>query len=283
MFVEEIIRLYNEYGRINISIWNEYSKYKEHNFNWFRHKYGGIKNLLKENGIEYLYYNEYTKEQIIENAKTLYEKYGYIDKMLCGKNKICSSSVRKYFGNYNNLFLEINAEINMPRNVKEIEVVNDVKTFIENTGCLSSICYRKYGKYSCSLINKYGGWEKIINNLGYVSTRNSQAEVLIQNYLEKSNIQFDIHHSFDWLISNDGYKMYVDFYLIDYNVVIEYDGEQHYKFVEYFHKTIEGFEKAKARDELKEELLKQHNIIVYRIIYSDDILYKLSEILNSLN
>ena len=104
MFVEEIIRLYNEYGRINISIWNEYSKYKEHNFNWFRHKYGGIKNLLKENGIEYLYYNEYTKEQIIENAKTLYEKYGYIDKMLCGKNKICSSSVRKYFGNYNNLF-----------------------------------------------------------------------------------------------------------------------------------------------------------------------------------
>lgn len=42
-----------------------------------------------------------------------------------------------------------------------------------------------------------------------------------------------------YCIKTDERYYNIDFYLPDYGLAIEYNGEQHYKFSQYFHKTEE--------------------------------------------
>lgn len=202
--------------------------------------------------------------------------------MLCTKNHISSSSVRRNFGNFNNLFKEIGVVLNMPRNVTKEELIKDIKKFIDETGCYSSSIYRKTRNYGEKVINNYGGWESLMKELGITSIKNSQPECLIANILDNKNIKYKMHYNFDWLRTENNTKMFVDFYIENKNSVIEYDGQQHYIFVKWFHKTEENFEKCKQRDKLKEKLLKDNGIKIFRILYSDDIISKLEEIINSL-
>ena len=261
-------------------IWKQYSKYKDRNYGHYRNKYGGFKNILKNHNIEYIPPLTISKQEVIEKSIQLYKEYGYIDKILCQKNGISSSQVRRNFGGYNNLFKAINAPIKMPRGVSKEELYNDIEYIIGEYGVCSSMFYRKYGKYSETIVNKYGGWEYIMDELGYSNTRNSNPENIIKEYLKSNNYNYKLHYNFEWLKNNNGNKMFVDFYLPDINLVIEYDGEQHYKFVPYFHKTIEQFQNCVERDKLKESLIREHGIKIERILYYEDILDRLNKILH---
>ena len=68
-----------------------------------------------------------------------------------------------------------------------------------------------------------------------------------------------------------------------YNVVLLFVYLEAYKMVKYFHKTQENFEKCCERDRQKAKLLEAHGIKIYRIIYSDNILFKLQELLELLD
>lgn len=60
----------------------------------------------------------------------------------------------------------------------------------------------------------------------------SKGEVLIQKILEQNNIQYIKEKAFpDCRFQDTNGLARFDFYLLDYNIIIEYDGEQH------FHKT----------------------------------------------
>lgn len=54
--------------------------------------------------------------------------------------------------------------------------------------------------------------------------------------------------------------LYLDFYLPLKKYCIETHGEQHYKFVSFYHSTILGFLKAKKRDSDKQEWCEINNI-----------------------
>lgn len=51
--------------------------------------------------------------------------------------------------------------------------------------------------------------------------------------------------------------------------VIEYDGEQHYHYIEHWHKTEEGFKQQQLRDNIKTNFCKLNNIELIRIPYTD--------------
>lgn len=64
-----------------------------------------------------------------------------------------------------------------------------------------------------------------------------------------------------------------DFYLPDYKTCIEYDGLQHYQFVEIFHRTIEKFEEQQIRDKTKDDYCLENGIKLIRLdsrIYHDE-------------
>ncbi len=67
----------------------------------------------------------------------------------------------------------------------------------------------------------------------------------------------DCHH---------GYYRF-DFYLPKLNIILECDGQQHYKFTKIFHKTRTDFLKGQERDRRKNSYCLANEIKLYRIPY----------------
>ena len=94
----------------------------------------------------------------------------------------------------------------------------------------------------------------------------SKFEVFISNILDDNNIYYHREFSFDDCKGIGDKKLRFDFYLPEYNTIIEYDGEQHFKVVEYFGGE-ERYNTLKEHDKIKNEYCKMHKINLVRIPY----------------
>ena len=95
----------------------------------------------------------------------------------------------------------------------------------------------------------------------------SKFEVFITNILKESLISYDNEYGFDDCRGIGGKRLRFDFYLPDYNTLIEYDGEQHFKPVEYFGGE-EAYQNRVKNDEIKNKYCKMHKINLIRIPYT---------------
>ena len=116
--------------------------------------------------------------------------------------------------------------------------------------------------HGCRYCNLFKGEEKIAQILGDL------------------NINFERTKMFDDL--KDKKKLSYDFYIPSKNILIEYNGEQHYKFVPYFHKRKENFQKQKYHDLLKEEYAKNNGFKLLTISYKNFNIIE-EEVVNFLN
>ena len=65
----------------------------------------------------------------------------------------------------------------------------------------------------------------------------------------------------DFLKNNvTGHNLELDIYNEELKVAIEFNGEQHYKYIPFFHRNYEHFMNQKYRDEIKKMLCKENNI-----------------------
>lgn len=114
-----------------------------------------------------------------------------------------------------------------------------------------------------------------IHNLTDGSTQScgcikSRGEAKIQQILTNNNIQYIKQKSFPTCINPITNKpFYFDFYLPDYNLLIEYDGEQHFSFKDTGWNNEENFKKTQYRDNLKNQWCLNNNIKLNRIPYSE--------------
>ena len=67
-----------------------------------------------------------------------------------------------------------------------------------------------------------------------------------------------------------GQVLYLDFFLPLHNLCIEVHGEQHYKFIPFYHGSSLGFAKSKKRDREKLEWCKINGIVVVEFPYNED-------------
>ena len=77
-----------------------------------------------------------------------------------------------------------------------------------------------------------------------------------------------------WLKMDNNAHLEIDMYNEEYNLGLEYHGIQHYKFIEYFHKTHDNFIKRVGYDKLKIDLCQKNNtklIVVSYLIKQEDI------------
>ena len=92
--------------------------------------------------------------------------------------------------------------------------------------------------------------------------KTSSLEEKIITILKKEKINFQREKTYPDL--KFGYYRF-DFFLPQYNLLIEVDGAQHYKFSKIFHKKRQDFLKAQERDRRKNSYALSHNIPLYRI------------------
>lgn len=94
-----------------------------------------------------------------------------------------------------------------------------------------------------------------------------QAEINVKSHthremkgiLEENGIRFEEEKAFPWLKRK--FHLRLDFYVPDYKIAIECQGEQHFKPVEHFG-GVPYLRKIQERDKIKKDLCEEHGITV---------------------
>ena len=141
----------------------------------------------------------------------------------------------------------------------DIEVLGEYKGAKDKILCKCKKCSHKWEAIPNSLLSA---------NHGCPKCNYSKGENIIYNFLLNNKISNSQQKTFDDLIGVGGGKLSYDFYLPNKNILIEYNGIQHYKPIEYF-----GGEKQltiqQEHDKRKREYAKKHKIRLIEISYLD--------------
>lgn len=134
--------------------------------------------------------------------------------------------------------------------------------------------------FGCNVNIEHGYWmatpNDILDGCGCPLCKSSKGELKIASFLTKENINFIRQKTFSGC--KDKKLLQFDFYLPNYNLCIEYDGEQHFKSVKHMGGQL-GLNNTKRRDIIKNNFCEQNNINLIRIPFHDfknidSILYK---------
>lgn len=213
-------------------------------------------------GVSFNY--EYVKKYVESKSCELLSEY-YIN---CKEPlKIKCSQGHTYNQSFENFKLSTNCEYcdNKTRKFS----YNYVKGYIEcygyfliseeyiNKDALLDIKCDKGHEYKASFHNFKAGCRCPICN-------ESKGEKSVKKILNKYSIEYILQYKF----KDCKFKQMLpfDFYLPNYNILIEYDGIQHFEIIEFFG-GLDGFIDTKIRDTIKNEYCKKNNIPLIRIPY----------------
>ena len=183
-----------------------------------------------------------------------------------------------------------NARKNAKLKIKEIEentnycYLNDLskkyKTTVSNMKLiLEFLGYDDFKNFFGTYIFVPKEYEQIYLNYLKISKPNgSFGENIINNYLYKWGLKYQREKTFNDCI----YKKYLrfDFYIKDFNLCIEVDGDGHRKIINRGkdnEKSKQLFEDCKIRDEIKNKYCKEHKINLIRLEWNGDIKYLIKQ------
>jgi very-short-patch-repair endonuclease len=218
------------------------------------------------------------KSEKIHNYKYDYSLVEY-NKMILDVTIICP-----IHGNFEqSLNNHINQKKGCPKCVKNFKLGKD--DFVKKSDEIHNNFYDYSKSDFTTVANKviiicpiHGDFPQTPNNhlggVGCPTCSSSKGEKLISKILDHLNINYIKQKKFK--DCKDKNCLPFDFYLTDSNVIIEYDGIQHFESFEIFG----GYEKfliTKKHDEMKNEYCKNKNIKMIRISHKDNI----NEIINN--
>ena len=133
------------------------------------------------------------------------------------------------------------------------------KTQYTNSRCPVLIRCTKHGEFSQCPIHH-------MNGVGCLICNSSKGEKRIRIILTRKNIDFESQYSFSNCRSSKNRLLKFDFFLPNFNICIEYDGEQHFKDVPFFKNSLQTIQN---NDLIKNKYCKENNIPLVRIPYWD--------------
>lgn len=111
----------------------------------------------------------------------------------------------------------------------------------------------------------------------------SFGERTVFSFLKDNGFNFKTQYKFlGCYYKNKNVPLRFDFYLPDYNICIEYNGEQHYKPIERFGGT-NGFKEQQIRDNIKRQYCKDNGIKLIEIAYDENLKISMDNILKVVN
>jgi len=153
----------------------------------------------------------------------------------------------------------------------------------------SKVVYKGYKKHVIIICGKHGEFKQSPKNHmrgdGCPNCFESNGERVIRKYLEKKVISFEMQKRFDGCrsILHTKNRLPFDFFLPDLNIVIEYDGKQHYEPHQIRGISLEraqlNFERLQINDLIKTKYCLDNGIKLLRIPYTE--FKRIDEILNN--
>lgn len=229
----------------------------------------------------------WTKEKFVEKAKKIHgDKYLYIGEYINSKTKIeiqCSICRDIYFqkpqshleGHGCKKCAYLNNPINQVRiTIKDFE--DKCKKIHEN----KYVYFQDFKgtnhkitiycpKHDCTF-NQFAYAHSDKKHSCPLCKRISKGEDSIIKLFKEWNFDFIKEKTFPNLIGEKGRLLRFDFYLECLNLIIEFDGPQHYKSIKWFGGD-KYFKKIQENDKIKNQYCKDNNIEILRIKYNEDI------------
>lgn len=171
------------------------------------------------------------------------------------------------------------------KKVNEKEFLKEAKKVHGEKYCYSNIDYiNSHSKIEISCL-LHGVFKQSpsehLRGKGCPFCKNSKGESEIRKTLKKKNISFKEQMKFENCISVKGVKLRYDFYIEDLNLVIEFDGDQHFNPVKFFG----GYEKhllVKENDKIKNKYCFNNSINFLRISRNENIGFEIERMLNKI-
>lgn len=91
----------------------------------------------------------------------------------------------------------------------------------------------------------------------------SRGEVCAADIFNELGIKYQVQKKFD------DFDMRFDFYLPDYNIIIECDGAQHFRSINSEWNSETKLQETRTRDKMKQKYCKEHNITLIQIPFWD--------------
>lgn len=119
--------------------------------------------------------------------------------------------------------------------------------------------------YPANLLNRSAGCPRCA--IERFNNTPSSGERKIMDWLDVNKINYVSECS----LRGCAYKrpLRFDFYLPDYNIAIEYDGEQHFRPIGWYADDMDSFLNTQKRDSIKDEYCKDNGIDLIRIPYTE--------------
>jgi len=113
----------------------------------------------------------------------------------------------------------------------------------------------------------------------------SQLQRYVSNWIYSNLIEYEPRENCrpDWLITSEGERLELDFYVQSLDLAVEIQGAQHYIYVPFFHGNQANFVSRLRRDRFKRETCQLRGIKLYEIASSDEAELFFSEIKNNLS
>jgi len=157
------------------------------------------------------------------------------------------------------------------------QFIEDARKIFGNLYDYSKVKYTHNKEIVVIICPKHGEFKKKPNNhlsgYGCPTCSISLGESFIRMFLINNNISFKHQKTFGGCRNpKTGYLLRFDFYLPEKNILIEYDGKQHFIQDGYVGKhkiSMREFNDLKYKDQLKDTYALQNNIKLVRIKYTD--------------
>ena len=222
-------------------------------------------------------------DNFIRNARLIFPDYDYNKVCNYHKNDLNEFTCIKH----NQTFIKSCGSILRGHGCPECERLKKQQTFIQKAKAIHnnrytycSTVYKNSDTKVCITCPKHGDFlQKPVDHLqgyGCIYCHNYKGEKDIIEFLKRHNIEFQYQKRFSDL-KDIGYLSY-DFYIPPKQTLIEYNGIQHYKPIDFFGGK-EAYDLQIKHDIIKRDYAKAHNLNLICISYKDNIQKVLSDYL----
>lgn len=253
--------------------------------------FGSWNNLLKELNYSINMNKDINKEEVSSAIMALYNKYGYITAELQRKELGYSQPViDRLYGSFSKMLVELNIRAPYGKAISDEEVKKSLIDIYNKHGYISVQLIDEYAPVSFATVcNRFGSLYEICEELSIPTHTNDDISKLSRFVLgvvnEYLNATPQYEKTFSWLKNEfTNKRLRVDAYYTKHNLIVEVDGKQHYSPNSFFYGDEETFLYRIFLDEVKENLIKKHNIKFVRFTYKDNknsIISKLKQVLSN--